>query len=44
MDNGVERITDPAELRQVRAQARMVYLKSVALAAALTAALALMPI
>lgn len=37
MDTGAEPITDPAELGQVRQQARMIYAKSIATAAVLTA-------
>lgn len=43
MDDGAKPITDEAELRQVRAQARRVYAQSLALAVALTAIATLLP-
>jgi hypothetical protein len=42
MDAGDERITDPAELAQVRRQSRTIHLKSLVLAGVLTAALVLL--
>jgi hypothetical protein len=43
LDRGDERIADAAELAQVRRQARLVHLESVAAAALLTAAALLLP-
>jgi hypothetical protein len=42
MDQGSQRIADPAELAQVRRRARAVHVKAVATAAALTALLVLL--
>ena len=42
MDKGAEPITDPAELAQIRRQARIVHVKSVLTAAMLTAILVLL--
>ena len=43
LDRGDEKIADAAELAQVRRQARVVHVESVALAALLTAAALLLP-
>ncbi len=43
MDDGDERITDPVELRLVRAQARRIYLQAAGAAAAATAAVMALP-
>jgi hypothetical protein len=43
LDAGPERIIDPQELRRVQRQARDVYLKSIALGAALTLIVFLLP-
>jgi hypothetical protein len=42
LDQGSERIADPADLARVRRQARVVHIKSVVSAAALTALLVLL--
>jgi hypothetical protein len=42
MDNGAEPITDPAELSQIRRQARLVHMKSLTTAAILTTILILL--
>src|SRR3954453_22914401 len=44
MDGGDEAITDPAELAQVRPQARRVYVEGILLAVALTAVLLVLPV
>jgi hypothetical protein len=41
MDTGSERITDPAELHEVRHQARLVQIKSVVTSAIVTAIVAM---
>lgn len=43
MDGGIEQVQDPDEIRQARVQARGVYARSLALAAAITFALWLVP-
>ena len=43
MDGGVEKVTDPSTLAQLRRQARDVYLKSIALSVVLTLACYLLP-
>ena len=44
MDDGPERIEDPAILAQVRRQARKVYRESIAVALALTAVFMVIPV
>ena len=44
MDNGPERVGDPAELARHRRQATVVYMKSLALGAALTALCLALPV
>ena len=43
MDGGIEQVTDPEEDRLARKQARRVMMRSLALAAAITAAICVWP-